>query len=116
MAVAAKVVEIETTSSRLRDIFLSFQESLRQTEEVRASHLEDETKRAALHQRAQLEQLRSKEKDWLNCLSTPVHPKIQDFSKQKVKLDVGGVKFTTMLATLHSVPSLLSAMFSGRYV
>ena len=36
--------------------------------------------------------------------------------KGKVKLDVGGRRFTTSLATLVSQPgSLLAAMFSGRY-
>jgi len=38
------------------------------------------------------------------------------FSKQKIKLDIGGRRFTTSLTTLKSEPdSFLSAMLSGRY-
>ena len=38
------------------------------------------------------------------------------FQKQKVKLDVGGHRFSTSRATLLSVPgSFLAAMFSGSY-
>ena len=38
------------------------------------------------------------------------------FSKQKVKIDMGGTRFTTARSTLKSCPeSLLAAMFSGRY-
>ena len=40
---------------------------------------------------------------------------IQDFSNQ-VKVDVGGFKFTTTIATLCRIPeSMLGAMFSGRH-
>lgn len=41
---------------------------------------------------------------------------VMKFHKSKVKLDVGGWKYTTSLATLTSVPdSMLGAMFSGRF-
>ena len=39
------------------------------------------------------------------------------FTKSKVKLDIGGTRFTTSRSTLNSCKeSLLAAMFSGRYV
>eukprot|EP00729_Bicosta_minor_P004021 gene4021-10844_t len=38
------------------------------------------------------------------------------FAKQKVKIDMGGTRFTTARSTLKACPeSLLAAMFSGRY-
>eukprot|EP00238_Polyblepharides_amylifera_P012646 CAMPEP_0196587080 /NCGR_PEP_ID=MMETSP1081-20130531/56395_1 /TAXON_ID=36882 /ORGANISM="Pyramimonas amylifera, Strain CCMP720" /LENGTH=346 /DNA_ID=CAMNT_0041909165 /DNA_START=90 /DNA_END=1130 /DNA_ORIENTATION=- len=41
---------------------------------------------------------------------------VMRFHKSKIKLDVGGCKYTTSLATLTSVPdSMLGAMFSGRF-
>uniref|UniRef100_A0A7S0QT22 BTB domain-containing protein n=1 Tax=Pyramimonas obovata TaxID=1411642 RepID=A0A7S0QT22_9CHLO len=41
---------------------------------------------------------------------------VMKFHRSKVKLDVGGCKYTTSLATLTSVPdSMLGAMFSGRF-
>ena len=62
----------------------------------------------------QLEQLLAQEQAWLRSIDKTVHTQIQKFARQKVKLDIGGVKFTTTLATLRGVPSLLSVMFSGR--
>ncbi len=40
--------------------------------------------------------------------------RVQEFQKSKIKLDIGGHRFTTALATLTSVPgSFLARMFSG---
>ena len=42
--------------------------------------------------------------------------KTYDFQTSKIKLDVGGHKFTTSLPTLTSVTdTYLAALFSGRY-
>ncbi|ELR14880.1 K+ channel tetramerization subfamily protein [Acanthamoeba castellanii str. Neff] len=40
---------------------------------------------------------------------------LQEFASRKVKLNVGGTYFQTSLTTLTQVPSMFSAMFSGKY-
>ena len=41
---------------------------------------------------------------------------IYTFQKQKIKLDIGGVRYATALSTITSVPdSFLATIFSGDY-
>lgn len=98
---AAKKKEVEDLASEL--------ESRKEAADALRARLEEaETQLAA--DRASLQE----ERDALAAERLKM-TNLQEFASRRVKLNVGGTHFQTSLSTLTQVPSMFSAMFSGKY-